>query len=255
MKQSILCAAAVLALTGAVCAAPIVTEPFNYTAPSNLNGQGGWANISGTLDQVDVGSGNLTFAGLPASTGNRVNLTDAESEDVSRDFTPVTDGGSGFTVYTSALVNFTALPASGGAYFLHLTEPASTSAFFCRLFARDSSGSIEFGIRGSSSDGPAYGGGTHALNTTVFIVTKYESITGAGNDVVSIWVNPTPGASEPAAAATSTPSAEPSAAGLGRLSLRQAAGIGTLVIDEIRVGTTWADVTPDNSSVPDWSLY
>jgi hypothetical protein len=262
IKKSLFAGIAIMALAGSVAAASLASEPFNYTIGSNLNGQGGWTLVSGTANQLEVSTGSLSFAGLPASTANSAWVTELESEDLALDFAAQTDSGSGYVVYASALVNFSALPSTtaSGQYFFHLTQTGSTTTFFARCFARTTAGNVEFGIRGSSADGPVFvTSPTVPLGTTAFVVIKYQSVPGASNDVASIFINPTPGAVEPAAGATTTPSAEPAAGGIGRVSLRQSLssgeGMGTLTVDEIRVGTTWADVTPAASSVSDWSIY
>jgi hypothetical protein len=60
-----------------------------------------------------------------------------------------------------------------------------------------------------------------------------------------LWVNPTPGAAEPAAGVTNSggTSSWP-ANGIQSVYLRQATGTGNYEIDEIRAGETWASVTP-----------
>jgi len=76
---------------------------------------------------------------------------------------------------------------------------------------------------------------------------SYEIIAGAANDVSSIWLNTAQfGGTEPLASATAVGGTDFSAAGAGRLMLRQASATLTpfVQIDEIRVGTTWNDVTP-----------
>jgi hypothetical protein len=85
----------------------------------------------------------------------------------------------------------------------------------------------------------------YPCGTTVFVVVKLNI--GAAPIAASMWINPTPGAPEPAATILNSSGVNTLAA-LASVYLRQggtaATGTGTLEIDEIRVGTTWASVTP-----------
>jgi hypothetical protein len=93
--------------------------------------------------------------------------------------------------------------------------------------------------------GQAFSTGANA--ETVFVVLKYL-FDATNGDSASLWINPTPGSSEPAAQLTVS-------AGTN-LTLGTPAGIKSffvrnnsvepdaLLIDELRVGETWEDVTP-----------
>jgi len=65
----------VLALGGALQAAPLIYEPFDYTTPGNLNGQNGGTGFSGPWELFGgnhnpvILPGNLTWGSLP-TTGN-----------------------------------------------------------------------------------------------------------------------------------------------------------------------------------------
>jgi hypothetical protein len=98
------------------------------------------------------------------------------------------------------------------------------------------------------------------LGQTNLVVMKYTFNAGANADTVALWVNPDPGSfggSEPAATTNDVPATPASAmppgtvteapAGLQFFQVRGGSGTsqsGILQIDNIRVGTTWADVTP-----------
>jgi hypothetical protein len=100
-------------------------------------------------------------------------------------------------------------------------------------------------------------GNTNAgtFGQTNLVVMKYTFVPGAGNDTVALWVNPDPssfGGSEPAptlndVAATNASGFNADAAtGLGFFQIRGGSGTsaGVLQIDNVRIGTTWADVAP-----------
>ena len=72
---------------------------------------------------------------------------------------------------------------------------------------------------------------------------KYD-FNGTGNDIASLWVNPgSLGGSEPGGAITNSGSATQPPA-FASICLRNSAVTPKAEIDEIRVGTSWADVTP-----------
>lgn len=93
---------------------------------------------------------------------------------------------------------------------------------------------------------------SHTEGETVFIVGSYEFIAGANNDIARMWINPgavnfgagTPPIetllSSPGSAIADTFSS------LISFNLRNVNSVGapTVYFDELRVGMTWADVTP-----------
>ena len=102
---------------------------------------------------------------------------------------------------------------------------------------------VATGINGS---GDVLGTAAEAisLNTTYFVVVKYEANAGGTYyQSGSIWINPAPGAPEPAASGTFTGT-------YGVMSsfntFMTALGGSTITTDEVRFGTTWASVTPAN---------
>jgi hypothetical protein len=91
-----------------------------------------------------------------------------------------------------------------------------------------------------------YSSFSYSLNTTYLLVTKHQIVAGASNDVVTLFVNPVLGAAEPAPTVTAGDNltvGDP--ANLGAVAMRQgSASSGPfLVLDGIRVGLTWSDVT------------
>jgi len=238
-----------------------IYESFNYPAGALVAGSSSvWTNHSGTAGTLGVidtagDSGNsLSFTGLAAPAGNRALVSQAQSEDAGRNFDAVTSGA----VYASALVKVTTVPGDDTAehYIMHFFQSNTGTSFYGRLSVATRGAGFSFGIRNSSSGtGPVtYEATERALNTTFLIVIKYDIVAGADNDVYSLYVNPVPGAAEPAATLTQTivtGQTEVSVAGIARVGLRQAALNGIVELDELRVGTTWASVTPTSGPVAD----
>lgn len=84
-----------------------------------------------------------------------------------------------------------------------------------------------------------------ALHTTQFVVLKYEFTSGSA----SLYLNPSPGGSEPVSPdATSSGTA---VAGLDHLYLRVSGPVaGGFLMDDLRVASTWAEVTPLGDIAP-----
>jgi hypothetical protein len=231
-------------------------EPFNFTGAANANG---WATQSGTAGELvaittpSTSGNSLSYAGLQASAGNRINLTSTGTEDINKPFVP-----AGTTAYMSFMLNVqnTTGLTTAGAYFTGFggTSGATVTIYFPRIFIKSGTtpGTFQVGVLNTT-------GGTGAVatyvsteftpGTTLFIVAKVSAPAVAGVITSSLWVNPIPGGAETAAAVTNAggTSAWP-ANGVQSVFLRQAAGTGNLEVDEIRAGTTWASVTPAAAS-------
>ena len=231
--------------------AQLLHEPFNYTPdPTNGIGQQSgsiWVRIN-TGDSMLVTNGNLTYAGLPASTGNKVSFDGAGSDNYTT-FTSQTSG----TVYSSFILNVTALGSlnTTGTYFTGFSDAATSTTFGATVWSRLSStaGKYNIGIATRTTAAAVnWLPGDYDPGTSYFIVRAYEMIAGAGNDVGKIWINPTLGGSEPPANAIAAVGTD--LASVQKVFLRQDAATTTpfIDVDEIRVGTTWADVTPTGVS-------
>ncbi len=227
-------------------------EPFNFTGAANANG---WATQSGTAGELlaittpSTSGNSLSFTGLQASVGNRINLTSTGTEDINKVFIP-----TGTTAYMSFLLkvqNTTGLTATGN-YFAGFggTSGATVTVYFPRIFIKSGTtpGTFQVGVLNTSGGTGAvatYVSTEYATGTTLLIVVKASSTAVGGVINSSLWVNPIPGAAEPAAAVTNAggTSTWPTN-GVQSVILRQAAGTGNLELDEFRTGTTWAAVTP-----------
>ncbi len=199
----------------------LINETFTY-ADGAIAGTGGWTTHSGTAGEAQILNGMLE-------------MTSTRTEDISLGFPApyYIASGSGIILYESFKVNFSALPSSSGDYFAHYRDLQTT--FRARLFATTggaADGMFRIGI--------ANGGFTIAAvardlatNTTYLVVTRYNAGTGES----AAWVNPI---SEEVGAAVAT---DPTTAvDLYYTSFRESGGIGTMTVDDLRVGTQWTDV-------------
>ena len=223
----------------------------------------GWQTHSGTAGQLSIlatasDSGNsLSRAGFAPSAGNRATTVAGNSEDANIALTATITSG---TAYYSVLVKYmdaTTL-ATNGDYSLCLTSVAATNttAFQARIYAKPGTtpNTVAVGVLNNSGGtaAPSYATTEIAVNATHLLVVKYDLATNTG----SLFVNPTAGAAEPAASATNATGTTAAPSQIAGFAVRQGgavvptatAGTGNMEFDEIRVGTTWASVTPTTLS-------
>ena len=258
MKKILFTFLVAAAFVPCVLAALYLEEAFPY-AVGNLVGQGGWSGGSGS----QVGGGSLNYPGLqsPTVTSNKVNLpSTASTATKSFNASPITSG----SVYLSFIFKQNTLAAStsgstiaglddDGAYTTGSGRVASALGVHVK---QTNSTTYLVGIRkalGATAGGGTdlfYTGDSFVTNETVFIVAKYTFGAGAGDDTVTLWVNPATnsfGGIEPVAsiAATNTGNTTDAAQlqyAFVRCNSSTTSGINE--IDDVRVGSTWADVTP-----------
>jgi hypothetical protein len=196
-------------------------RPGGFNASNNAN--------------YDVQGGSLSFGNLLTS-GNRVQSAAVGAiSGLTRDLsTPL--GMPGTTRYVSFLLRPEGTLHGGafnGFFGLVLEQPAEPELFIGkpgaaaidRYVLEDRGGALQV----ASAVAPVVG-------ETVFIVLKAEF--AAGNDRFTLYVNPTPGAAEPVAGVVKNNS------NVGNVSGLTIYSTGAFSIDELRLGETFADVTP-----------
>ncbi|MDH4471486.1 MAG: T9SS type A sorting domain-containing protein [Fluviicola sp.] len=230
------------------------TEVFNYTGALNANG---WTTHSGTAGQLvaittpsDLGN-SLSYPQLATSTGNRTTLVAGNGEDVNLALSGITN--TGYFSFLLKTPNTTGL-AVAGDYIMGFsnTSGAVATVFAGRVFIKPglTAGTVQVGIQNTTGGAPTqtYAPGEYPVGTTLFIVVKYDRTTTP--HTASLFVNPTPGAAEPAPSATNNSGTAVTFVNFAALLIRQGgtapSGTGNQEIDEIRTGSTWASVTPSS---------
>lgn len=233
-----------------------------FTSTGNIGGDcsdatcnnNGWYTHSNSKPAtIDIIAGSLSYTGLQASTGNKVyiignNLTLAR--DVNAAITV-----SGDIAYYSALINVvdtTNLSETGFDYFMHFATAngnTGVTTFFGRLGIKATAlNTYHLGLMNTSGSGSNYTELNTDLTcgTTYLVVVKYDKSTNEA----TLWVNPsTLGGAEPAGSITNNSSSS-SISAYGSICIRNgysstySGGTPKAYIDEIRVGTTFASVTP-----------
>ncbi|TPV34624.1 T9SS type A sorting domain-containing protein [Paucihalobacter ruber] len=228
-----------------------IYEPFDYTIGSELIDAPNWENISDSSDEVLVGGpGGLSYTGLVDSQGNHVSF-DGIGSDPAITFEPITTG----LVYTSFLFAVTdqtlASDLTDGGYFAIL---GTNGQFRARLWVRanpsTSENTFDIGLSNSGSN-PDFGSTLYTVGETIMVVMSYDTSTGNMN----AWINPSQAqlesSSAPDPTISSVLSASPST--INQFIIRQDSTSETpfMLLDELRIGTSWADVTPSSLSVGD----
>jgi len=204
----------------------LINEPFNYADDTALvGGTLDWINHSGTYGQTKV-------------YGGKALMTFTNDEDFNREFIPLFfPPTNGWVLYSSFKVNFSQLPSSAGSYFAHYKDD-STLNFRSKVFActqEAQEGALRLGITLNLSSI-----GTNALHPTAIatntehtVVTRYDLGTGW----CTLWIDPVDENDVSVSAPDST-----SAITVYSFAFRQAAGIGTFTVDDLKIGTSFADV-------------
>ena len=243
----------------------ILTETFNYPTPAYVGGNGaagtssnGWTTHSLTAGQtttVDIQDGSLSYPGLAASTGNKVYLfsnANATSRDINSGFTSSTASA----MYYSALVNVVdnSQITAAGDYFMTFGATAGTAVTSLggRLGVKstNSGANFRFCIQNISTGTPTFTdcGTDLTFGTTYLVVVKFDRSTAP--TTATLWVNPATLGGAEAAGSVSNASGTATFAAFTSICLRNSATTPKAQIDEIRVGTTFADVTPADITAP-----
>ncbi|HEX2867947.1 MAG TPA: T9SS type A sorting domain-containing protein [Ignavibacteriales bacterium] len=224
----------------------LLDENFDYKVGAKLDTLG-WTNHSGTGTFLTVLDSNLTYANYPlVSKGGEVVLEGGSGsrEDVNH---PIEKHAAG-TLYASFLIKV-ASATTGGDYFFHYKWNGTGGIFLARTYVKDN-GSGKF-VLGLSKSGTAvkYTTDTYDYNTTYLVVVKYEYVGDAAglDDKVSLYVNPDITTTEPASAQltdveTGTKATD---APIDAIALRQGSGVYKLMLDGVRVATSWDELKGD----------
>jgi pectate lyase len=224
----------------------LLVDHFNYSL-GNLGtvGAPGWTNSSGGVT-VTTNSLDGTSLGLEASSGNKVTTTTSSS---SGTYNPFSTGIATGTVYYSFLlrVNSTSGLSSVGTNLTGLLRSGSASSYYNDLWLRSDGVDYDIGLSKLRA-GTTWLSTPLTVGTVYLIVTKYGFVSGNNNDVVSLWVNPaTGGTNEPAADISFSSGSDGSSTGIGRCYIY---GGYSADLDEVRIGNSWADVTPATAAPP-----
>jgi hypothetical protein len=238
-----------LALSVACLLAPaahanvLLQDGLDYTAATTLAGNGPWLN-SGSL--ITIGTGGLTYPGFQGVTpgANDIKITGQSASAQQYTYAPFSSSPTSGDVYTSFLIS---LSVVGGNYtFLGMLPSAGNGGTFNNsndpidISSIAATGGYQLGIRTLGTSALYTGLPVLAVNSVNLVVLKYDF----ASHTASMFINPAQNGSEPASP-TSSSTGTLSASNLGQFYVRiGGANQGNYLIDDVRAGTSWADVVP-----------
>ncbi len=242
----------------------VLYEDFDYTTPPYIGGNGNsgsssnnWTTHSVTAGQtttIDVVSGNLSYPGLATPSGSKVSMFgngNQTSRDINRAIT-ATGNVQYFSVLLKVMDN--AGLTTTGDYFMHFGATAgnSVSIFGARLGAKavNAGANYRYMILNTAGGSTSFTEFPQDLSfgTTYLVVVKYDRSTAP--TTAWLWVNPVSlGGAEPSGFVMNN-SGTNTFNTFASICLRNNATTPKLEIDEIRIGSTWAVVTPTGVSNP-----
>ena len=228
----------------------LFSEGFGYTSGNNL-GSGlvnpgstvAWG--AGNAGNLQIGGGNLTFAGLNDLGGNDLTVTPGASTTDFNTFSPVTSG----SIYVSFLVQCTALPTGNNPLLALNPSPAvpAGGADALTVYTGAITGGWKIGVRSAGGgSGAVYTSTALALNTTYFVVEQFTFGSSGNLFVSSLTGAPVPGASQPGTPTATQVNGTTVVTSINDVGIKAQTAVaqGNFIIDNILVGTTWEDVTP-----------
>ncbi len=234
-----------LALVMGVQSQVLVYEGFNYNL-GDLGTNGGWVPRSTGTD-IQVVADNLSYPGFIPSVGNAAQYS-STGKDPQLAFSTQTSG----VVYASFLLKVTDVSiATVPRYSFGLSNAAdpavSSGNYTACLYIKSATGGYQIGVnRGTTDTDTQWAPSAYTQGDVVLVVVSYD-IT---NQVSKLWVNPVAGSF-----GNETPPAESATASAGNFPGTNSNTISSvffrqtntqnpiMVLDELRIGTSWADVT------------
>ena len=247
----------------------------SYTVGANLIGQKNalgqtWyqagPTATGTMTISKIVAGNLSYGGLAASQGNSVNfggLGESARLNLNSDGSSITSG----TLYYSFILQISSVSAANtGASGMLWTgfnntagsQTTTPSVIATQVETKTVGSGFQVGLSKASTVAAniAWDPTTRNVGDTMFIVGSYTFNPGTGIDVAQLWLNPSSStlglASAPTPTLTSSAGGNISGNAIATFVLENRSALepfGTM--DEVRVGTSWADVTPVPEPVPE----
>ena len=222
------------------------TDHFDYSEGRLIDvSSGAWVSgNNGTEISVATAATLTSPSGFAAASGKGVSVVPSGTQRrAALAFTSVgnTDGNA---VYISFLLNAVSISSAKSIAYLDNTVSSVGSP---KLNIYAGGGTIGIG-KNTTSTSPAFttsaGSGTH------LVVVRYSF--QSGSDQVDLWVDPS--SSDYGAAVAPAPlggsSSGSDATALSVFQINAQTSGSTAYIDEVRVGTTWADVTPSSGPPP-----
>jgi len=222
----------VLFLSSTKSTAQLLVENFDYTVGSALTANGWTAHSGGGTSPILVTSG-LSFSGYAGNNiGGAANVSN-NGEDLNRTFTEQSSGN----IYISFIIKTEASNSAG--YFFNLGQSTIGTTFYSRVWVNGTGDGI--GLTSGSTAPSSYS--TITAGTPTLLVLKHDFTANTSE----LFILNSFSATEPSSA---TISISETFTKVGSIALRQYNASQKIVVDGIRVGTTWAAACAPESTSP-----
>lgn len=231
-------------------------EGFEYPADQLLHNQSGWL-LAYTGTEPVIRNGSLNIPGLPAPVGNKVSFDGGGADPYKLFATQNQPGTKVFYSFIFQVTNVAGLNTSG-SHFAGIQSGTTGAAMI--WVKSDGAGGFNIGHSARSGTGVLWSASSWSVNTPIFIVACYEiegeynSAVIPGDDKTYLWIDPvstdfgmsaSPSPYFSCNLTTGTPSKD--LADIKSFYIRQDGTNTTpfIEMDELRIGTSWKDVTAE----------
>ncbi|HEY4417450.1 MAG TPA: immunoglobulin domain-containing protein [Verrucomicrobiae bacterium] len=216
-------------------------------------------------NQPIIVTNDLPVPGLYSDGGGRSVAFGGNGDSAVMNLTTSANGITAGTVYFSFAFKLTDLTqlTTNGTYFAGfnnlqshdhaITTPAAVAT---RVMVRSTVGGFNVGLQeggGNPTTGfnTAWGSTVFTLSDTIFVVGSYTFNSGAANnDVAQLWINPGSSTFGNGSAPAPDLTSSGASADIARIAsftlLNQSAAEPPGLLDDLRIGLSWADVTPSS---------
>ncbi len=233
----------------------LLYEPFDYSnvgAAVSLNTPANWSFGGTGANDLNVTTGNLSTPGLVESRGRSV-TNGGVGLGVRRLFGASVNSG---VLYFSALFRINDLGSvwNGAASQVGALTANDNTSFRLAVMVKSAPAGYVIGVqKGGTGVTSTFGSTEFHAGETVFLVGKYDFTISP--NMVSLWINPSPSTfaaiAEPGSGALSATTGLDGFA-IDRFNMRQNTTTSVpaaMQWDELRIGGSWADVTPPQPPV------
>jgi hypothetical protein len=208
----------------------LLVEDFNYTVGTFLSANGWNAHSGAGATPIQVVSPGLTYTDYAGSgIGYAAGLNNT-GEDVNRTFPSVSSG----TIYAAFIIETSASNSAG--YFIHFGQTIISTTFFTRVWVNATGSGVGIGSTTPGAYVPITAGTPTLIAVKLDLATKISSLY-----VLSSFASAEPGVADQTFTETATYT------NVGSIALRQFNAAERVIVDGIRVATTWAEAVKANT--------